>query len=394
MKSVTPTTLVMYAYIKSTEKAPASYGQDVPFAGGSGTKADPYLIKTAEQLNAVRFHLSAHYKLMANIDLSKWGQWLPIGDDISYNLGNNSKDSQGLFTGIFDGNGHYVKGMTISINQEEPYLTGYGAQRQAFGLFNYVQSSSRGVAGIKNLGMVNSRINIKYTRLTGQTDFLIGNICGHAWSTTFSKCWTKGCKISVDLTKGPVSGAAGNHSNVVYGGIVGTAETIYVNDCGNSASFNLKANPSEDIEAQLGGLVGYSPFIRINRSFNTGNITMQKVNTPFAFVGGIIGRISDPFYKNNHGYITDCYNTGKLKGGYHMGSIYAYSNGRIFAKRCYNTGKMSSCYYKGKFTSISSYKPGLTYCYTNGKSVKGKAWTYSKKYKRMILKSMPESKVR
>ncbi|TDP48628.1 hypothetical protein [Aminicella lysinilytica] len=51
------------------------------------------------------------------------------------------------------------------------------------------------------------------------------------------------------------------------------------------------------------------------------------------------------------------------------------------------------CIY-GKFTSKGSYRPGLTYCYTNGKSVKGKAWTYSKKYKRMILKSMPESKVR
>ena len=43
------------------------------FEGGTGTLKDPYLIKTAEQLNSVRFGLNYHYKLIADIDLSKWG---------------------------------------------------------------------------------------------------------------------------------------------------------------------------------------------------------------------------------------------------------------------------------------------------------------------------------
>lgn len=41
------------------------------FEGGTGTLKDPYLIKTAEQLNSVRFGLNYHYKLIADIDLSK-----------------------------------------------------------------------------------------------------------------------------------------------------------------------------------------------------------------------------------------------------------------------------------------------------------------------------------
>lgn len=43
------------------------------FAGGSGTREDPYLIETADQLNAIRYGLDRHYKLIADIDLSTWG---------------------------------------------------------------------------------------------------------------------------------------------------------------------------------------------------------------------------------------------------------------------------------------------------------------------------------
>lgn len=54
------------------------------FEGGTGTLKDPYLIKTAEQLNSVRFGLSKHYKLIADIDLSKWGNWIPLGGTPAY----------------------------------------------------------------------------------------------------------------------------------------------------------------------------------------------------------------------------------------------------------------------------------------------------------------------
>ena len=49
------------------------------FANGSGTEADPYLVETAADLNGVRDYLSAHFKQTADIDLSVYENWEPIG---------------------------------------------------------------------------------------------------------------------------------------------------------------------------------------------------------------------------------------------------------------------------------------------------------------------------
>ena len=49
------------------------------FAHGTGTAADPYQVATADDLNGVRDYLSAHFKQMADIDLSGYANWEPIG---------------------------------------------------------------------------------------------------------------------------------------------------------------------------------------------------------------------------------------------------------------------------------------------------------------------------
>jgi len=50
------------------------------FSGGGGSATDPYIVTTAEQLDAVRDDMAAHYKLGNNIDLS----------DYLANAGNNN----------------------------------------------------------------------------------------------------------------------------------------------------------------------------------------------------------------------------------------------------------------------------------------------------------------
>ena len=52
------------------------------FGGGTGEPNDPYLIYTAEHINAIGAeldHMDKHFKLMADIDLSGWS----ITDDLS-----------------------------------------------------------------------------------------------------------------------------------------------------------------------------------------------------------------------------------------------------------------------------------------------------------------------
>ncbi|WP_019122239.1 hypothetical protein [Brevibacillus massiliensis] len=53
------------------------------FAGGSGTQADPYRIKSAGQLDKVRNYLSAYFVLEEDIDLGQYNAgsgWQPIGN--------------------------------------------------------------------------------------------------------------------------------------------------------------------------------------------------------------------------------------------------------------------------------------------------------------------------
>ena len=74
------------------------------FTEGEGSKANPYHINTAAQLNNVRNHLNQHFKLTENIDLSNFtGKkgWQPIGSQ------NNP------FTGSFIGDGYKITNLTI-----------------------------------------------------------------------------------------------------------------------------------------------------------------------------------------------------------------------------------------------------------------------------------------
>lgn len=70
------------------------------FAGG-GTKADPYIITNAQELDAVRNNLEAHYILNNDIDLTGV-VFLPIGNNTT------------PFKGTFNGNGKKISGLTFN----------------------------------------------------------------------------------------------------------------------------------------------------------------------------------------------------------------------------------------------------------------------------------------
>lgn len=88
------------------------------FAGGSGTKDDPYQIATAKQLAKLasevnsgvpgQTHSGEYFKLTAPIDLSG-KRWIPIG------YGNASSKA---FSGYFDGNNQVITGAYMWMNGE------------------------------------------------------------------------------------------------------------------------------------------------------------------------------------------------------------------------------------------------------------------------------------
>ncbi|MEG0334734.1 MAG: hypothetical protein RR607_09690, partial [Akkermansia sp.] len=82
------------------------------FAGGSGTKNDPYLIANAQQLSELTNycgsqHQSTYFALVHDIDCSAITTWSPIG---SY----ADNDFSHGFQGKLDGRGHSIQSLTLS----------------------------------------------------------------------------------------------------------------------------------------------------------------------------------------------------------------------------------------------------------------------------------------
>ena len=137
---------------------------DYVFTQGTGTEADPYLVETAADLNGVRDYLDAHFKQMADIDLSGYANWEPIGTFV---------DGQELeFRGIYDGNGHTISNLTIDRPSTE-----------FIGLFGVTTEAT-----IKDLGLLN--VNV-----TGTND--VGGLVGFNYASSVTSCYydseTSGC---------------------------------------------------------------------------------------------------------------------------------------------------------------------------------------------------------
>ena len=115
---------------------------DSSFAGGNGTKEDPWQVATADQLNLIRENLSGHYILTADIDLSGYENWEPIGAFQS--LPDAPEDAEVphpdyAFTGTFDGAGHTISNMKVS-----------AASPMGAGLFGCATGTENGEAYIGN----------------------------------------------------------------------------------------------------------------------------------------------------------------------------------------------------------------------------------------------------
>jgi hypothetical protein len=85
---------------------------------GGGSDDDPIQITTAAEFNAIRNNLSGHYILTKDIDLSGFSNFEPIGrfEPASEDPEDGETPNLSLaFTGVFDGNGHKISNVSISV---------------------------------------------------------------------------------------------------------------------------------------------------------------------------------------------------------------------------------------------------------------------------------------
>jgi|GEM_PF-1160470 surface protein len=158
-----------------------------PFEGGTGTEADPYLITTAAQLDAIRTlidgetgnDISQHFKLMndINLDVAPYNEgkgWIPF-----------TKSEIGeSFAGYFDGNGYTISGLYINSGDYNymgmfGYVVGGSISNVTF---SDVDITSSGEIYTSPLGYI-SGAAVSNVHVTGKVSgTTVGGIAGALWS--------------------------------------------------------------------------------------------------------------------------------------------------------------------------------------------------------------------
>ncbi|MBN1359130.1 MAG: hypothetical protein JW993_00990 [Sedimentisphaerales bacterium] len=222
------------------------------YGGGSGTADDPYLISTPEHLLAMMAEQKdhgRHFRLMEDIDLAGCtsDQYQIIG-----------VNWQGLFSGVFDGNGKTISNFTYTC-----------ADVNCVGLFGLVGDDAR----IENLGLIDPNVSA-----AGCT--FVGSLAGECRGTVVD-CYVTNARVSGMSQVGGLVGGGMRLSDCHAGGIVSGIQDV-------------------------GGLAGC-----VWETANCCSATADVVGVEF--VGGLTG--------TNHGRIAGCFSAGTASGDAYVGGL-------------------------------------------------------------------------
>ena len=262
--SQTPQTL-------SFEVEPKVYGKEYndmkfyaeSYAGGKGTKEDPYLIssdlelaKLAKDVNTGSSKVmksGEYFKLTKDIDL-KHGIWTPIGST-KCTKGNSDR----YFSGIFDGDGHTIRNMHIEWDNETGKEASWGLFTRLYGNPENIKSPKQEeYATVTNLVIENAQVEKKKGYIPQGTSVIkIGMVASDL--TQFAEI----SNIIIRNSKITDNGEQyTSKSNYRVGGIVG-----YVDNGGHFRIFNISAdtelnmhkdNSSFTGQMTIAGGIGYS----------------------------------------------------------------------------------------------------------------------------------------
>lgn len=274
------------------------------YAGGDGSKTNPYEIATAEQLaklasdvnngNTSQAFLGKYFKLTADIDL-KNGIWMPIGK--YYNYGNDNGNNR-LFFGKFDGNGHVIKNMHIQWKGTDA--------KSAWGLFSTLQgASSTSLTTVTNLIIENAKVEKEPGFEPYGPDYKVGVVAGEIYGNTeLSNIIIRGSKI----TDNDETYNINNESKI--GGIAGNVKTDSKNE--TFRIFNIAAdtqiNMLKNTSVHNDKFHIAQGFGRFSYDMNGGDNSIQPTNI-YLFGNGL--NIENTSTNINKGGITaNCKNEG------------------------------------------------------------------------------------
>jgi len=320
------------------------------FAGGDGTKNNPFLIETAAQFLYLKklcegptenYFGNQYFKLVNSIDLNNV-DWEPIG----YVGGDNY--GWKWFEGHLDGNGRSIANLNVN-----------RADKFGVGLFTAISGSVKNlvlegtVTSLHRAGALayyggnNTRGEANFSNITSFVDVTVssdtatnytGGILGTIHRATLSHVYNYGNINAKRQYVGGITGSA-NYATISYaynyGGVKATGSSV----------------------TDVGGIVGYAIAITIDYGFNYGAI--QGVN----YVGGVVGRVQVDSAAGINSSVNNCKNYSAVNGAIYVGGVVGQISGFYNEDGKWGTGeiipKAYNCYNQGNVTASDSKVGGV-----------------------------------
>ena len=275
-----------------------------------------YIVTTAEGLKAVadianNGNLGINITLTENINLTDM-EWTPIGTNY-----NNA------YTGIFDGNGKTITGLTVTGSDQYAGLFG---RIGSGGTVKNVVLEGVQITSDNSLGSVGgvagySYGNIEYCSVSGSVSVSgisdVGGVVGYQVGGSITGC-SSSATVKGTQRAGGMAGVTNSGASLT--GCYATGDVTVENDGTNNS--------------HAGGVVGYNGGGTLTACYATGSVTGSGSGT--IYVGGVTG-------SNNLGILTACYHAKGTVSG--PGGATGGVSGRNFKDSMFGGGIITACYW-------------------------------------------------
>lgn len=290
----------------------------------------PKPIRTVEELDAIREDLYGWYVLENDLDLSGIANWESIGEyEGPYEFA-PAEWWRHAFKGIFDGQGHTIKGLRITAPKGDKFglfgtmadgeicnltLEGtqlcFTAERPYGGPLVGIIKQDKGIAAVRNCTITGTVVKVKTTNTEGTFHSFTG-LCGGIWNGTLENntvdgnidievagngggefyvgpyageayCDTRNCTANFDINV-HFAQAQVNEYKAYVGGLQASATNV--DGCTASGSIRLSGDCGSK-QVYVGSLVGSERYGTVANS--TSYVT---IDAPGAQVGEIVGEFN------------------------------------------------------------------------------------------------------
>ena len=360
--------------------APWTGGIAADYAGGSGTKDDPYRIADAEQLALMAKKVNAgeggdaHYLLIADIDLGgdENLEWAPIGLGPKWTLTDLGSKliladiEERYFSGTFDGAGHTIAGMCI--------VSGDASERYALnsaGLFGNVRGDA---AMIQNLRLID--FDIRVDRWTGEEivstdrDYRNKSVihAGGLVGRYYGNGGIFGVFVSGDV-------AASADLTLLTGGLVGSFNSDKSGGMRNVHATCNVSGGNGDFWSDVGGLVGnlrgdYRKKRGVYLTNASASGTVASLSSVGQFdrvaTGGLVGSFAfgEISGVKANGHVTCRSDKDKLRGKFSNGANAEVAAGGLFGR--FALGKIENAFSNVNVTASASSDDADAEVYAGG----------------------------